>query len=281
MKNILFLLIFISTVTFASFASADIPGLRLNSQALNVQVDPSSGSANLPIHIDVPPGRGGIEPNISLVYSSGNHQLGLAGVGWSFDLGSVMVSTKKGVPHYDSSDIYMLSSGANLIYDASVGYYRTEVEGGFSKIEKTSNGWLITDKKGTKYFYGSGDESRQFDPNNTSHVFRWCLNKVIDVFGNAMNIYYFKDGNQVYPDHINYTQVEGVNATFVNGFSSVVTFSYRDTYQPSTSYQTGFQVTNNRLVTKIIAYQYDTCLECSGEHIDFFTAPIHLVFCIV
>lgn len=247
--------------TFSTVSFAQNAGLNFNTQATAIKVDPSSGSANLPINIEVPPGRGGIEPNISLVYSSSNRQLGIAGVGWGFDLGSVVISTKKGVPNYNSTDTYMLSSGQQLIFDSTVGFYRMEVEGAFSKIEKRATDWVITDKKGVKYFYGSTDDSRQYDPSNSSKVYRWALNKVIDVFGNAMNVYYRRDNAQIYPDRIEYTAVEGVNASLVSGTPASVKFEYQAARRFTTSYGSGFLVKNRLILSAIKTYGPQNALQ--------------------
>ncbi len=235
----------------------------ITTQATSVHVEQTSGSANLPIHIDTLPGRAGIEPNINLVYNSGMRQLGLAGVGWSLDLGSISLSVKKGVPLYDGSDTYELS-GMKLIYDPTAGYYRPEVEGSFSKIEKISNAWVVTDKKGTKYYYGSDDTSRMVDPANASRIFRWYLCKVIDIFGNAMNVYYHKDGAQVYPDHIYYTALEGANAAYIGSTApSIVNFEYVAARQKSTSYISGFEVNNAYILSAIKTYTYPSTLNNS------------------
>jgi len=49
-----------------STASAGGSGITPNVQAASVQVEPSSGSANLSIPIEVPPGRAGIQPNLAM-----------------------------------------------------------------------------------------------------------------------------------------------------------------------------------------------------------------------
>src|SRR3989338_1210186 len=49
--------------------------------AMSIEVEPRSGSANLGIAIEVPPGRAGIQPGVSLMYSS-SARSGLLGYGW-------------------------------------------------------------------------------------------------------------------------------------------------------------------------------------------------------
>ncbi|MBF0490125.1 MAG: VCBS repeat-containing protein, partial [Candidatus Omnitrophica bacterium] len=227
-------------------------GVGANIQATSVQVEPFTGSANLSIPIAVPPGRAGIQPNIALTYSSSNHQLGMAGIGWSLDLGSIQRSIKKGVPTYnDSTDIFTMFQGSSqdLVADPSGGgLYHPEVEGSFAKVQYISNSWLVTDKKGIKYYFGNTDDSRQYDSVNTSHIFRWALNRVEDLNGNYMTITYMKDAGQLYPQTIAYTGNSQQGLTpyakvFVNYVSNTV---------PTTSYISGFGVSTAKRMDSII-----------------------------
>ena len=176
--------------------------------SLTTEVDPYSGSSSLAVPIAVPSGRGGIQPNVALSYNSGQHN-GVAGVGWSLELGAIVRSTKWGVPNYDSSDSFVMTmpqGTSELVYDNSAGYYRPEIEGAFMKIEFINGSyWQATDKNGTKYIFGSDDLSQEYNPVNTGHVFKWCLNRVEDVHGNYMAYFYRRHGNVLYPSSISYT----------------------------------------------------------------------------
>jgi hypothetical protein len=58
--------------------------------------------------VAVPPGRRGIQPNLSLLYNS-QAQNGWVGMGWNLSLGSIQRSTKNGIPTYnDSQDTFIL-----------------------------------------------------------------------------------------------------------------------------------------------------------------------------
>jgi len=70
----------------------------------------STGAATLKIPIEVPPGRLGIAPNISLIYNS-YQKNGPLGVGWSLDMGSIQRSTKHGVS-YSSNDFVFSMNGS-------------------------------------------------------------------------------------------------------------------------------------------------------------------------
>lgn len=62
----------------------------------------SQGTANVSYPINVPAGRQGLQPNLSVNYSSegGN---GLLGMGWDMQIPAITVDTKWGVPRYDTN----------------------------------------------------------------------------------------------------------------------------------------------------------------------------------
>ena len=93
------------------------------------QVDPQSGTTNLSIPIEVPTGRSGVQPGISLQYSSSAPN-GIAGVGWLLELGSIQVSTKEGLPKYSAADEYVLmqaGSTQELVFDPAAEIGRAHV----------------------------------------------------------------------------------------------------------------------------------------------------------
>src|SRR5258708_36679620 len=65
--------------------------------------------------------------------------------------------------------------------------------------------WEVTDRTGTIYYYGETAASRQDDPTNPAHIFKWCLDKVLDTTGNYMIYSYTKDTGEIYPSQIAYT----------------------------------------------------------------------------
>jgi len=225
----------------SSSSVASSTGVSSNVQAASVQVEPYSGSAGLSIPIAVPSGRAGIQPNLSLSYSSSNRQLGNAGVGWTLDLGSIQISTKKGTPKYDGTDIFTMAKAGgteDLVQDPNNStHYYMEVEGAFANIQYFQNSpsyWVVTDKKGIKYYYGNTTDSKQNDPANPTHIFRWALNRVEDLNGNYMNIFYLQDNGQIYPQTISYTGNDQ-SALNLSPYAQV-SINYVPATTPSTSY---------------------------------------------
>jgi RHS repeat-associated protein len=165
-----------------------------------------SGAATLHIPIAVPPGPGGLAPELALVYSSqaGN---GPYGVGWSLPLGEVRCSARFGVPDYASCEDYELD-GALLVKGAG-NRYHTLVES-FQRILKGPAGgavgsWEVTTSDGTRLRYG-------IDSNGRIHaetsIARWLLQQIEDVHGNRIDIAYELDEvaepGTAYPSVITY-----------------------------------------------------------------------------
>jgi YD repeat-containing protein len=165
------------------------------------------------VPILVPPGRSGIQPNLNLTYNSyqGN---GWIGVGWNLDVGSIQRSTRYGVD-YTADDYVVVKEGSSseLVErdDWGAEYYGAKIEGGFARYRYNGeDGWEVTAKDGTTYFYGTTPASRQDDPADSSRVFRWCLDRVQDANGNTMTVAYVKDQGQIYLDEILYTANGGL-----------------------------------------------------------------------
>src|SRR5258706_6382762 len=71
--------------------------------------DLHTGTGNLTIPIVIPSGRNKLQPDLSLVYSTG-HGNGLFGQGWALSLPGITRDTRNGVPSYiDQNDIFLLS----------------------------------------------------------------------------------------------------------------------------------------------------------------------------
>ena len=174
------------------------------SASKNFQTDLFTGQATTAVPIFVPPGRRGVQPALALSYSSfgGN---GWVGVGWTLELGHIQRSTKKGVPNFNSSDIFIFSFQGVQSELVSIGgnEYRTKNESGsFLKFQLNGSSWTVWDKNGTRYAFGTSSSSRIEDG---SGIFQWSLDRVTDIHGNTMTVSYAKDSGQLYLLQIAYT----------------------------------------------------------------------------
>src|SRR5688572_1048673 len=108
--------------------------------------EPYTGTGNSNVPIALPPGRNGFQPQLSLVYSTGNGN-GPFGLGWNLSIPGISRKTSHGIPRYlDRSsepkdwDTFILSGAEDLVpipNATSPGGYRylPRTEGLFAWIE--------------------------------------------------------------------------------------------------------------------------------------------------
>src|SRR5262249_24754787 len=65
--------------------------------------DLHTGTGNFTVPIALPPGRNGFQPQLNLVYSTGNGN-GIFGLGWALSIPGVRRKTSKGIPQYRDYD---------------------------------------------------------------------------------------------------------------------------------------------------------------------------------
>jgi hypothetical protein len=205
------------------------------------------GAATLSYPIDVPPGRNGLQPNITLQYSSYNGN-GWIGVGWDFSMGSISRSTKNGL-NYSANDYVV--DGTELVSRSSdwgTNYYGAKIEGAFTKYlyNSGSNSWIATAKDGTKYYYGYRAYTSNSRMTNANGTFSWQLDRVEDTNGNYMEIDYTIDNGQIYLSSIYYTY----HPSF-SGYTYRVEFGLEDRPDYINSYKTHSLVTTSKRLKTI------------------------------
>ncbi|MCW8127427.1 SpvB/TcaC N-terminal domain-containing protein [Microbulbifer halophilus] len=173
------------------------------------------GAASYQIPIDLPPGRNGRKPQISLGYSSrtGNSVLG---VGWSINVGSVISRCPQTLAQdngrnvavsYSAAEDRLCLDGQRLIpvsgyYGESGTVYHTERE---RFIRVTQNGALnssstwfkIELKNGVVRYYGYNANSRQSDEGR-SETLTWAITREEDSPGNSIVYQYDYFGSGEY-----------------------------------------------------------------------------------
>lgn len=196
----------------------------------------SMGNASIGYSINIPSGRNGMQPQVGISYNSGNGN-GWLGLGWGLSTPFIGIDTRWGVPRYDAAketETYLFN-GEQLtpvahrgeLQDRVTGDKRfyPRVESSFSKVIRHGNNpanywWEVTDKNGTRYFYG-GDPVNGVDENATlsdanANKAHWCLKETRDLNGNFVRYQYRKvedvgvaggtvAGYQIYIEKITYT----------------------------------------------------------------------------
>src|SRR6516165_1683067 len=100
------------STAYASFGDGTptIPNPSVFGQTIDqTHVDGSSGAFTQKLSLDIPPGRNGLQPTLSLDYNSQNTSDGIVGYGWSLSIPYIELMNKLGsqsvysIPYYSSS----------------------------------------------------------------------------------------------------------------------------------------------------------------------------------
>lgn len=227
-----------------------------------------NGLFNYEIPISVPPGTGGMTPQLSLSYTSTQGD-GLLGSG--FELGGLSVINrapsnlhvdgKAGYVNFSVTDNFMLD-GQRLIKISSNGNsqweYRTE-NNNFSQI-LASGGvvgspttFTVKTKSGLIYEYSSNTAPLTRVAGNAGDVsVFWLLRKVTDTKSNYYTISYGKDdiNGEYWPTRIDYTG----NSTAGMAPYNSIRFTYTTNYTPHDAYVYGIKVRRSKIITGISIY---------------------------
>ncbi len=217
------------------------------------KIDEQTGAFTYGYPLEIPQGRNGMQPDLQLQYSSSATSEGsIVGYGWSLSLPTIERLNKNGLNELYTSQTFVSSlAGGELIADVvdanGYGTYLPRIATpGFVKFEYLTNGsWKATDPSGIVYTFGVASTARLADPADATKVFRWYVESIVDPNGNGVVYTYTTIGTQMYPNTINYT-TNGVNAGFYT-----VTFFYEDRADVIANYDTGFEVTTTKRVSRI------------------------------
>ena len=229
----------------------------------NLTVSPS-GSATYEIPVKLPPGTGGMTPDLSIIYSSQAGD-GYMGMGFSLSGLSEIVRTPgrsfldgANTPtlQFNGNDRFVVD-GQQLMCLNSYGYlnseYRTE-NNEFSRI-KSVNGsiylpasFIVWTKSGLIYEYGTTDNSRVKLSNGK--VVRWLLDRVTDTKGNYFTITYDNDAvnGACYPLRIDYTG----NSTVTPALQPYCSVRFSYSSRPATNL--GYTLGDKMQITKKLDY---------------------------
>ncbi|NBW79640.1 MAG: hypothetical protein EBR27_11605 [Betaproteobacteria bacterium] len=235
----------------------------------------SSGAATYRIPIQVPPGVGGMQPKLDLIYNS-HGSSGMLGKGWG--LAGLSAITRcartqaqdgaKGTVLFNLDDRYCLDGNRLLMvsgstYGVSPSEYRTEVET-FSKVNAVgmvggaaTNGpayFVVKTKNGLTLEYGNTADSR-IDSTSQIAPRAWALNKVTDANGNNIVWEYEKVSAEAsyYPKGVKYFGNANVTPLAKIEFDYGTTVASPKTDR-STTYLGGVKIDNSRLLNTVKTY---------------------------
>lgn len=273
---------------------------------LNLIAPPSannSGSANVSYPLELPSGRQGMQPDLSVTYNSSGSN-GWMGLGWDLSIPMITIDTRWGVPRYDEekeSEIYLFSGEQLARVDENGGYkplpHREEwetrvtgsvqfykrVEGDFLKIVRHGSTprdywWEVTDKSGMRYFYGKKLGREEMDPaavlrDARGNIGKWGLTEIRDRHENFVYYAYHTSGLPtedfyLYPKEITYTGYQTAQGRFKVKFKT----ENKPVDQRTSSARLGMKEIDHVLLTDVEIYhddvifrQYKFCYE-NGDY---------------
>ncbi|MCP4056852.1 MAG: sugar-binding protein, partial [Pseudoalteromonas sp.] len=227
----------------ANFNPTSIKGIKAANPGAGINlIEPPSannkGDAGVSYPIQIPPGRGGMQPNVGVQYN-GSQGNGWMGVGWDISQSSVSIDTRWGVPLYntenetetysiDGQQLTPMAHRGALVKRTPEKRFYPRIEGGFNKIIRHGDNpnnywWEVTGKSGGKTYFGKIPEDADYPAvlrqNNSSPIFKWAIRQVRDPNGNTIDYFYDKvydkgtgggeQGVQLYLKEIRYTGTVG------------------------------------------------------------------------
>ncbi|MFW5740487.1 MAG: SpvB/TcaC N-terminal domain-containing protein, partial [Myxococcota bacterium] len=240
---------------------------------------PSTGIATFSIPIGMPKARGGVQPSLSLVYSSAGGN-GVAGAGWDIGVPFIARETDRGLPRYDDrpawhegQDRFVFNGGQELVPICDVPtncagklledgngnveelpawasgwqYFRARVDGSHVRFfwNAATQVWRVQDRAGTLMELGDVDADGngiETHPDNAARVFRWNVKRQLDAYGNEVRYGYRKpaDSNIAYISDIYDTPPASGGAQALENWAHHTRLVYEPRPDQATSYRRGW-----------------------------------------
>jgi RHS repeat-associated protein len=247
--------------------------------------DLHTGTGNFTVPIALPPGRNGFQPQLNLVYSTGNGN-GLFGIGWNLSIPGVTRKTSHGIPRYQdydrdvkNRDTFILSGAEDLVPVKTiigepgkrVVEYRPRTEGLFAKIlhhyePSKSNYWEVRSKDGLVSRYGTRpsapsndwiDPAVVYNPKQPRHVFAWKLTDTRDPFNNRIAYAYEADEGEAGPHRWRQPilrKIEYVDYTDDDPPKYLVSVTFQNDARPDpfSDYRAGFEIRTSKRCKSIL-----------------------------
>jgi RHS repeat-associated protein len=233
------------------------------------QTDPFTGRFEYTVPLEVAPARHDSGMNLELVYNSANGN-SWCGVGWDLDLGYIERESKYGVPiqwsggkpvspmAYDDTKGFYFSfkNKTSDLVNVTDGTWRAKVQSDFLQFQyySSTNTWIVIDKSGNEYIFGSSSNSRMSNPKSgwsqsgDANTWHWALDTIITPTGDTATITYTSAGGRLYPQYYKYNgHTAGLSPLCVIQFYLTST-NRTDT---SLSCRAGYVVTNQYLLNAI------------------------------
>ncbi|MFH1354654.1 MAG: SpvB/TcaC N-terminal domain-containing protein [Candidatus Omnitrophota bacterium] len=250
--------------TYAALKNLTPQGIPIGGGVKVPLPDLFTGAFSHAIPITVPPGRKGMQPALGLTYrsSSGNSWVGM---GFSFDPGHIVRSTRSGPPSYiDEQDTFyfVTDGGTTELVHLIDNLYQAKIESSFTKFFKEpDDSWKVVGKDGSVLRLGELPGSKETSSQGT---FSWYMTKAVDTNGNYIEYIYTEDQGKSYLSRIDYTGNEiGISPTnSVEFFSEArddVSSSYISTSKIATAKrlkEIEIRMNNDLVWRYVLGYEY-------------------------
>lgn len=165
-----------------------------------------TGSNNYSIPLPLPQARD-FNPELSINYSSGSGN-SMFGLGFFLSLPKVSISTKKSLPRYNNTDIYLINNQEVVLKDSlsytegiyEVYEYLPRVEGSFNTIKHyvkdDTSYWQIINTQNVTTIYGQTQAAQVFNEDNNSQIFEWLIESMEDAKGNKIRFTYKSENDE-------------------------------------------------------------------------------------
>lgn len=225
-------------------------------------VDTQTGALTYEYPIDLPPGRSGMTPDLTLRYSSNaKDQVSAFGYGWGISIPYIQRINRFGVDtlYATSTESFTSSLDGELVrVGTSTSYLPRTENGAFRRYERVGDAWRIQEKSGRELTLGSTTAARRESPTTSTLIYSWHLETAQDTNGNRIEYDYYEDAGQIYPETVTYTS----NGTSTGAFT--VSFTRESRGDNLALYETGFRATTTYRISRIEAhvdgswvYRYD------------------------
>lgn len=233
-------------------SEADTGTLFINNESTKSaapDVDTQTGALQFGYTFTVPPGRNGVEPHVSLAYSSNStDNTDLFGYGWALSTPSITRLNKYGIDTLYTADTFSSSLDGELVRVGTTTSFRPKVESGaFREYTLASSTWTVLEKDGTRMTFGSTTAARRDDTASSTRIYAWELEETRDTNDNYVKYTYFKDAGQIYPASITYTGNGSTDGPFL------IEFSRESRNDNLVSYETGFAATTTYRINNVKA----------------------------
>lgn len=201
-----------ATASAAAGGAMDSSGASAQNAAqktLQPKTDLNTGALTFAYPIDVPPGRNGLTPDLSIKYNSQRtDNSSIIGYGWELSIPYIVRKNTHGVDQLYNGNDYTSSLDGDLQLSQTAAngklFIPQSQSSDFSQytLDTSTNTWKLVTKTGTVFTFGNSTASRE--DYLSTYIYRWMLASVTDTNGNTITYTYTKAQGKLYPQNVHY-----------------------------------------------------------------------------